>query len=178
MFAIYINDLAERINNLQCGIRIGDDILSILLYADDIALIAPDEASLQRMLDVVSDWCSQWKLVNPSKSNVVHFRNPSIDRSNFYFTCSRQNITYATSYKYLGMWLDEHLTFDKAIRELSKSASRALGALYVKFISAGGMTQSVYSKLYSTMVEPVLFYSSGIWGTKVYSVILYSEQSS
>ena len=172
MFAIYINDLAERINNLQCGIRIGDDLLSILLYADDIALIAPDEDSLQKMLDVVSDWCSQWKLdVNPSKSNVVHFRNPSIDRSNFNFTCSRQNIAYATSYKYLGMWLDEHLTFDKAVRELSKSASRALGALYGKFISAGGMAHSVYSKLYSTMVEPVLFYCSGIWGTKVHSVI-------
>ncbi|VDI22082.1 Hypothetical predicted protein [Mytilus galloprovincialis] len=137
MFAIYINDLVECINNLQCGIRIGDDLVSILLYADDIALIAPDKDSLQKMLDVVSDWCSQWKL-------------DVIDRS---------------------MWLDEHLTFDKAVRELSKSASRALGALYGKFISAGGMTHSVYSKLYSTMVEPVLFYCSGIWGTKVHSVI-------
>ncbi|VDH98699.1 Hypothetical predicted protein [Mytilus galloprovincialis] len=106
--------------------------------------------NIKKMLDVVSDWCSQWKLdVNQSKSNVVHFRNPSIDRSNFNFTCSRQNIAYATSYKYVGMWLDEHLTFDKAVRELSKSASRALGALYGKFISAGGMTHSVYSKLYS-----------------------------
>ncbi|CAC5394459.1 unnamed protein product [Mytilus coruscus] len=167
-----LGKVPEQWTSGVCGIRIGDDLLSILLYADDIALIAPDEDSLQKMLDVVSDWCIQWKLdVNPSKSNVVHFRNPSIDRSNFNFTCSRQNITYAISYKYLGMWLDEHLTFDKAVRELSKSASRALGALYGKFISAGGMTHSVYSKLYFTMVEPVLFYSSGIWGTKVHSVI-------
>lgn len=71
------------------------------------------------------------------------------------------------------MWLDEHymLVFDNAVRELSNSASRSLGTLYGKCISTGGMTQSVYSKFYSTMVELVLFYRSGICGTQVYSVI-------
>jgi hypothetical protein len=32
---------------------------------------------------------------------------------------------------------------NKAVRELAKSASRALGALYGKFASCGGMTYSV-----------------------------------
>jgi hypothetical protein len=41
--------LAQRINYLQCGIKIDDIFLSILLYADDIALIAPDELKLQQM---------------------------------------------------------------------------------------------------------------------------------
>ena len=54
---------------------------------------------------------------------------------------------------------------DKAVKELSMSASRALGALFEKFISAGGMTWKVYNKLYTSMVEPILFYGSGIWGT-------------
>ena len=40
-----------------------------------------------------------------------------------------------------------------------------------KFICAGGMTNEVYAKPYTTMVEPVLFYGAGIWGTKQYSVI-------
>jgi hypothetical protein len=35
------------------------------------------------------------------------------------------------SYKYLGIWLDEHLTFDKSTKELANSASRALGAVYL-----------------------------------------------
>ena len=55
LFAIYVNDLAERINNLNCGIQIDDSFLIISLYADDIALIAPDEESLQRMLNVVTE---------------------------------------------------------------------------------------------------------------------------
>ena len=33
------------------------------------------------------------------------------------------------------------------------------------------MTYSVFIKLYESTVEPILFYGSGIWGTKQYSVI-------
>ena len=61
LFAIYSNDLSERINSLQCGVNIGGGLLSILLYANDITLIAPNEESPQRMLNVVSDWYTQWK---------------------------------------------------------------------------------------------------------------------
>jgi hypothetical protein len=46
---------------------------------------------------------------------------------------------------------------DKAVKELSKSASRALGALFGKFIYAGGMTWEIYNKLYTSMVESILF---------------------
>ena len=58
---------------------------------------------------------------------------------------------------------------NKAVRELAKSASRALGALYGKFVSSGGMTYRVF--VYETTVEPILFYGCGIWGTKQYNVI-------
>ena len=40
LFNIFINDLAFKIKDLQKGIDIGDQRVSILLYADDIVLIA------------------------------------------------------------------------------------------------------------------------------------------
>ncbi|XP_033750928.1 uncharacterized protein LOC117335116 [Pecten maximus] len=51
-----------------------------------------------------------------------------------------------------------------AVQELSKSASRALGLLISKFYRAGGMTYSVFTKLYESLVQPVLLYCSAIWG--------------
>jgi hypothetical protein len=36
---------------------------------------------------------------------------------------------------------------------------------------AGGMTSKVYNKLYTSMIEPILMYGSGVWGTKTFSVI-------
>ena len=76
LFAAYINDFAERINNLHSSVRIDDTMLSILLYAENIALIAPDEESLRKMLDTVAEWCREWKIdINPTKSNVYAFQS-------------------------------------------------------------------------------------------------------
>lgn len=135
-------------------------------------IVAPDELKLQQMLDVVTSWCSEWKLhINASKTQIVHFRNPSVQRSNFIFTCSNSNIEYVESYKYLGLWFDEDMNMNKAVIELAKSASRALCALYGKFVCCGGMTCSVFIKLYESIVEPILLYGSVISGTKQYGVI-------
>ena len=39
-FSIFINDLARDINIIKCGVKAGIDQVSIVLYADDIALLA------------------------------------------------------------------------------------------------------------------------------------------
>ena len=51
-----------------------------------------------------------------------------------------------------------------AVNELTKSGSRALSALYTKFLNVGGMDYDVFCKLYESLVEPVLLYEAGLWG--------------
>jgi hypothetical protein len=123
--------------------------------------MAPDENSLQRML---YDWCTTWKLsINVNKTKVMYFRPQSFARSEFIFQCSENTLDYCESYKYLGVWMDEHLTFNKNAKELVKAASRVLGSLMTKVNIAGGMTYKVYNKLYTSMIEPILMYGSGVW---------------
>ena len=165
LFSIYINNLAQEINNLNCGLNVGDIMVSTLLYADDIILIAPTAENLQLMFDTLNNWCKKWRLtVNPEKSKVIHFRTSAVPQSTFTFKCGAKEIEYVSSYKYLGLWFNEHLDMTKTVKELSKSASRALSALYLKSLRAGGMTLNVFKKLYESLVEPVLFYSCGVWG--------------
>ena len=74
------------------------------------------------------------------------------------------NLDLSDTYKYSGLWFQEHLDMKWAINELAKSASRALSALYTKFLHVGGMTYDVFYKLYQLLVKPVLFYGAGILG--------------
>ena len=75
LFSIFINNLAIEVNNKRCGITIDGKIISILLYADDIVIIAETDENLQIMLNVVHSWCDKWQLqVNEAKSKIVHFR--------------------------------------------------------------------------------------------------------
>ena len=172
LFSLYINDLAIEIKQMNLGIDIDEVQISIFLYADDIALIAPDADSLQLMLNKLHEWCSKWRLsVNSIKTKIVHFRPMSVTRSNKVFECGDLNIELTDKYKYLGLWFQEHLDLKYATTELAKSASRALSALYAKFKRSGGMAYDVFTKLYTSLVEPILYYCSGIWGLSNHSKI-------
>ena len=61
LFSVYINDLAQKINSLGCGVQLDDAMISTLLYADDIVLISPSAENLQTMLNALDIWCKKWK---------------------------------------------------------------------------------------------------------------------
>ncbi|XP_050403757.1 uncharacterized protein LOC126819646 [Patella vulgata] len=172
LFSIYINDLVEVINAANCGVTVDNRTISIMLYADDIVLITPDETSMDKLLSVLNEWCEKWQIsLNPQKTKIVHFRTPSKPQSTHKFTCGPEIIETCDCYRYFGLWFNERLDMNKTVKELSKSASRALGVLCIKFKILGGMTFKVFSKLYASLVEPILFYCAGIWGTKSYSCV-------
>ena len=96
-------------------------MVSTLLYADDIILIAPAAENLKLMFDTLNNWCKKWRLtVNPEKSKVIHFRTSAVPQSTFTFKCGAKEIEYVSSYKYLGLWFNEHLDMTKTVKELSK----------------------------------------------------------
>ena len=57
------------------GVSNGNYKVSILLYADDIAIVSENEINLQLMLNRLYEWCHSWFLtINTDKSQIVHFR--------------------------------------------------------------------------------------------------------
>ena len=75
LFSLYINDLAKTLKEDGPLLSVGDLNINILLYADDMVLIADNESDLQTLLDVMYRWCMKWRLsVNKEKTKVVHFR--------------------------------------------------------------------------------------------------------
>ncbi|XP_060589316.1 uncharacterized protein LOC132744577 [Ruditapes philippinarum] len=172
LFNLYINDLALYLKSLNIGVTIDDEIVCILLYADDIVLLAETERDLQCLLNGLHDWCSINDMsINTSKSNIVHFRPESCTRSDFVFKCGHDTLSYADKYKYLGIVLHEHVDFNVTARMVAQSASRALGLLIAKCKLVGGVPHSVFTKLYDSVVWPVIAYGASLWGHKSYSCI-------
>ena len=167
LFKIYINDLVEDINSLGKGITTPDGQVSLLMFADDIVLMAADEADLQVMLDRIENWCNKWRLnINDSKTQIIHYRQKSKSRSQFNFTCGDYSLEYSDKYKYLGVWVHEHLDMSVTVGEVVKSATRALGKVISVFKGCGGTSHEVFTKLFNAAVLPVITYSAGIWGLR------------
>ena len=86
LFNIFLNDLIKEIKKLNIGINIDNIIVSLLLYADDIVLLAKNEKDLQTLITCVTRWCNKWKLkVNIGKTKIVHFQPKKFKQTEFQF---------------------------------------------------------------------------------------------
>ena len=172
LFNLYINDLHKAIADTGKGIMIDDMKISMLMYADDVVLMAESENDLQVMLNSLSNWCTQWKLlINRTKSGILHFRPNNLEATQHIFQCGDGDISIMNSYKYLGLQLTDRLDLTHTAKVVAKSANRALGLLIFKVKAMGGVSYNCYIKLFDCLVWPVISYWAAIWGTRSHPCI-------
>ena len=173
LFNAFVNDLIHAIRSLNCGVPFDeDDSVSILLYADDIVLLSDNEEKLQTMLDCLNDWCHAWGLnINFNKSKAMHFRTPSVSKTEYLFLCGDSHLELVTQYIYLGVHFTEHLNFMLMSKIAAQSASRVLGLLISKDKAFGGMPFECFNKCYDATVQATIDYSAPLWGTQSISCV-------
>ena len=71
LFSVFIDGVAERVKKVG-GARYGEMRVSLLLFADDIVLVAESASELQMMLNEVYDCSREYRFrYNKGKSNVM-----------------------------------------------------------------------------------------------------------
>ena len=101
--------------------------MSILLYANDIAVLASTPEELQLMLDTMVK-----KLAFQITSKIVNFRPKSVEQVEHIFHCGPTDIDLAKTYTYLGFLFREHNDLTVGAQALAQSASKALSVLLCK----------------------------------------------
>ena len=72
--AIYVDNIVAKINTSDLGCRIGLKGIAIVLYADDILLLAPSVDSLQKLITIVEQELSELDMsLNTKKSVCIRF---------------------------------------------------------------------------------------------------------
>ena len=154
----------------NCGVPIGQEKCGILMYADDVVLIAESAEQLQENLNTLNTWTEQWRLsVNIGKTKMMHCRKPSQLLTDINFVLGELSVEKCASYRYLGFEITEHMDYSIAVNTLANASSRAFGALLAKSYGLGGFNYAIYTKLYTNCVVPVMDYAAGIWGVKRYN---------
>ena len=170
LFSIFLNDLATGLKSLNCGVDINDYNLTILLYADDIVLLAPSPEKLQHQIDYVHQWCKKWRMkINSDKTQIVHFRPTRQQRSSFVWKFGDDILQTVSTYRYLGVFLHEHLDFKIMADAMSNAASRALGSLRYKLNNLKECRYDTITKLYLSCIVPILDYGASVWGYNNFS---------
>ena len=89
------------------------------------------------------------------------------------FKCGADEIMTVDRYSYLGITLIEFLGYDKDLtaKIIAQSASRALGFSIAKYKNMGGMPFDVFTKLFDSLVWPIISYGAAIWRSMSFSCI-------
>ena len=141
------------------------------MCADDIVLISENELNLQKMLDNVSYWCNKWQMkVNIDKTKILYFRNKRKSITKYEFKINNCKINLTGNYRYLGVILDEYLTFELCPRTLAESGIIALSSIISKFKQFKNIGYYTFTKLYDTGVNSVISYGQVFGDTGMISL--------
>ncbi len=167
LFSGYVNSLISDLKATGIGVKIGTDTVSVLAYADDLILTAENELDLQKLLDILCEWCHKWRLViNTDKTKVLHFRKKNTPKTGSNFKVNDVDLEIVTEYKYLGVLLNENLDYSKCAELLAGAAGRDLGSVINKVKIKKVLGYNTFTTLVDNCVVPILCYGSGVWGLK------------
>ena len=168
LFSLFINDIEEllRDQGIRGGVTVGDIVLYMLLYADDIVLIARTYGDLQQLLHKLLDFCHSSKMsVNVKKTQVVIFEDCKRKKSHpmeFYF--DNKKLEVVDVYKYLGTLFFRNLNFRTNLEVIVQKANKA-SFLFWRYVGRfRNMKISEVLNLYRMMIMPILLYNCEIWG--------------
>lgn len=106
LFSMYTEELAKRISKENLGVGIGNDKLGMLLYADDVVLIADELPMMQKMLDIANDYSREFSLNFSAKKCGVMVVNGAQDEGQE-LKLGSETLERVSKYNYLGVMFDE-----------------------------------------------------------------------
>ena len=107
-------------------INIDEWSIILLLFADDLVLIAKSAKDMQTLLNKMHSYRTEWKLnVNINKTKVMIFSKKK-ENCNVEFKYGKNVLEVVESYTYLGLNLSCNGKLKLAIETLSNQATRAI----------------------------------------------------
>ena len=139
--------------------------MALLLYADDIVLIADSRKELNRGLEIAGNFGYNWRCkYNAKKTQVVIFGKGKKEK--FKWKIGTHVIQQVDSYKYLGIEMENKLTWKLFKRRLIEKAEKNMCAACAMGMRTGHLSVKVSIGIWKTLVRPILEFAAEVWGEK------------
>jgi len=167
LYAIYVSDISEIIDKLNIGVKVGSQLVNLIMYADDMALLAENKKDMNTLLNVLTEYGHNKEIkFNGAKTNLLIFNKKvkklgkklALDEDKLTLKLDNEPLVEVSEAKYLGFHLST-INFNTHHLE-NRLESFALKTMKLNKLDfdKDEMPSSTKSLLYKTHVRPVLFY--------------------
>lgn len=162
LFSLFLNDLHEC---LEGGLYIDDMNIRVLLYADDIVMLADDVNVLQKMSNRLEEYCHTWGMeVNLTKSEIMIFRNGGRISSKEKWKFNGEAVKIVSEYKYLGIILTPKMSYAKHVAYKNDAAKVSINATWKNFVGRRDVSLCAKWKLFTAVTRSIQSYGAQVWG--------------
>jgi hypothetical protein len=185
-FQVRMNTAVSSVHNIKSGVPQGSvlgpflyliysadlpttDNTVLATFADDTAILSATHnpitasANLQNHINLLQQWYHKWRLtVNNDKSVQVTFTNRRTSCP--HVTINNRDIPHNTEVKYLGLYLDQKLTWRTHIQK--KRQQLTLRARQLSWLLGKSSQLSLENKtlIYKAVIKPIWTYGIELWG--------------
>jgi hypothetical protein len=170
LFLLYINDLPTAIAKNA----------KLVLYADDTSLIITSPnytefvTKLNNVLDVAHEWFkSNLLFLNLSKTTYLQFLTKNRQKLDLNITLRNNQITSSTNTKFLGLTIEETLSWKCHTNHI---LSKLSSACYAIRVITPLMTDDTLKMIYYSYVHSIITYGIIFWGNSPHSTHIFKTQ--
>lgn len=160
LFNVYMDELSERLNRLKTGCLVGNTVVNLLMYADDLVLLCPYSVGMQQMLKVCSQYGLEYDIkYNAKKSHIMVVRSNEDSKSTFpTFYLSDSPLDECNKIKYLGHVISNDWMDDKDMYRQQRQIYAQANMLIRKFYMCSDFMKCSLFRTYIT-----LLYTAQLW---------------
>lgn len=144
---------------------------NLALYADDTAIYAHSFSSevatrqVQIHANMLAKFYDEWLItLNAGKTEMVNFTRKFTNVKIITpLSVGNAKILEQPSVKYLGVQLDKRLNYQPHIQKTLASANATLRKLYPLLAKNNAMTSDNKTRIYKTIIRPILTYAAPVW---------------
>jgi hypothetical protein len=139
--------------------------MTVLLFADDLAVLDRTAKGLQRKLDLLQQYCDMWNLqVNEDKTKIMVFTRNTRYIPERDWTYNENTLEYVKTYPYVGILVNGNGNWTAAREERARKGTRAMFAMISNLRRFGFLPVKFLLSLFDKKIAPVLLYGCEIWG--------------
>ena len=164
LFNIYVDDLLKLLREAGVGCHIDNQFYGAIMFADDLALIAPTRSALQKLINICENYCNDHCLrFNARKTKTMVFGKGFDTAQVSPLILNNEPIQFVSEWKYLGCLIVSGKTLSYSARNDLSSFRRSVNSILSAVKKPG---EPVLMRLLYSFSVPILTYASEV---KLYS---------